>query len=195
MAEAGQEVRKRLAVQLEQLPVGHPRRLETARHGRHTELAARALNRGDMDKQLVNYFLEEAAKAFAFVVTEHSFAAPRLEVNDEINFAFVTFMGTHLAIECSLDEREGDVACTIARVIDGKRATHRDAIDERDEHGARVREYLSKLLERRGVRERLFTLIGGGTLRERIQITLADFARMLSKHGREVLNDSPTVLA
>lgn len=148
-----------------------------------------------MDKQLANYFFEEASKAFAFVVAEHSFAAPQLDVNDKINFAFVTFMGKNLAIECSLDEREGDVACTIARVIDGKSATHRDAIDERDEHGARVREYLSKLLERRGVRERLFTRIGGRELRERIKITLADFAQMLRKHGQEVLNDSPTALA
>ena len=148
-----------------------------------------------MDKQLANYFFEEVSKAFAFVVTEHSFAAPQLQVDDKINFAFVTFIGKNLAIECSLDEREGDVACTIARVIDGKRTTHRDAIDERNEQGTRVREYLSSLLKRHGVREHLFTRIGGRELRDRIKITLADFAQMLRKHGQEVLNDSPTALA
>jgi len=148
-----------------------------------------------MDKQLANYFFEEASKAFAFVVTDYSFAAAQLDVNDKINFAFVTFMGKNLAIECSLDEREGDIACTIARVVDGKKATHRDAIDERDEHGARVREYLSKQLQRRGVGERLFTRVEGIELRERIRITLADFAQMLRKHGQEVLSDSPTALA
>ncbi|MDP3938625.1 MAG: hypothetical protein Q8R92_10880 [Deltaproteobacteria bacterium] len=148
-----------------------------------------------MDKQLANYFFEEASKAFAFVVTEHSFAAPQLDVNDKINFAFVTFMGKNLAIECSLDEREGDIACIIARVIDGKRATYRDAVDERDEHGVRVRVYLRRLLEQRGVRERLLTRSGGLELRERIKVRLADFAQMLRKHGQEVLNDSPTALA
>jgi hypothetical protein len=148
-----------------------------------------------MDKQLVTYFVEEVSKAFAFVVNEHNFAAPQLDVRDEIHLAFVTFMGKHLAIECSLDEREGDVACIIARVVDGKKASHRDAIDGRDERGARGREYLSKLLERRGVRERIFTRVGGLDLRERIRITLADFAQMLRKHGKEILDDSPTALA
>src|SRR6266508_1215334 len=100
-----------------------------------------------MDKQLANYFFEEVSKAFAFLVTKHSFDAPQLDVNDKIDFAFVTFMGKNLAIECSLDEREGDIACIIARVINGKRATYRDATDERDEHGVRVREHLYRLLE------------------------------------------------
>jgi hypothetical protein len=147
-----------------------------------------------MDKQLAKYFFEEASKAFAFAVKEHSFAAPQLEVDDKINFAFVTFMGRNLAIECSLDEREGDIACIIARIINGKRATYHDATDEHDEHGVRVREYLSKLLERRGVRKRLFTRAGGLELNERIKITLADSAEMIRKHGQEVLNDSPTAL-
>ena len=100
-----------------------------------------------------------------------------------------------LAIECSLDGREGDIACIIALVTNGVKATYRDAIDERDKHGARVREYLSKLLERRGVRERLFTRVGELDLQERIKVTLGDFARMLRKHGSDVLSDSPTALA
>lgn len=148
-----------------------------------------------MDKQLADYFFEETSKALAFVVNDHGFAAPQLEVRDKSNFAFVTFMGKNLAIECSLDEREGDIACIIARVMDGKRATYRDAIDECDEHGTRVREHLFKMLERCGVRERLFTRVGGLKPRERIKITLEDFAQMLRKHGQEVLNDSPTALA
>lgn len=148
-----------------------------------------------MDNALANYFFEEVSKAFAFLVNEHSFAAPQLEVNDAINFAFVTFMGKNLAIECSLDGREGDIACIIARVIDGKKATYRDAIDERDKHGVRVREYLSKLLERRGVRQNLFTRVGGLDPQERIKVTLGDFAQMLRKHGGDVLSDSATVLA
>jgi hypothetical protein len=125
---------------------------------------------------------------------EYSFAAPQLEVHDKVNFAFVSSMGKNLAIECSLDEREGDITCIICRVVNGKRATFYDAIDERDMRGLRVREHLSSLLVRRGVREPLFTRVGGLDLRERIKITLADFANMLRKHGQEVLNDSSSVL-
>lgn len=147
-----------------------------------------------MDKQLANYFFDEASKAFAFVMTEHSFAGPLLELHDKINFVFVIYMKTNLAIECSLDEREGDIACIIARVLDGKRATYYDAIDERDQQGVRVREHLSSFLRRRGVRERIFTRVGGLEFREQIKVTLADFAQMLRKHGQDILDDSPTVL-
>lgn len=147
-----------------------------------------------MDKQLADDFFAQASKTFAFVVTDHAFAAPLLEVDDQINFAFVTFMGKNLALECHLDEREGDVACVIARVTGARKSTYRDAVDERDEQGVRVREHLNKLVERRGVRERLFTPIGTEELRERIRITLGDFARMLRKHGQEVLSDSPDAL-
>lgn len=144
-----------------------------------------------MDKQLATYFFEETSKAFGFVVNEHSFDAPQLLVDDQINFAFVTFMGKNLAIECILDEREDDVSCKIARVIDGRKTIHY-AVDER---GERVRESLYSLLVRRGIRERLFTKVGGLALREKIKITLNDFASMLKKHGAEVLNDSPMALA
>lgn len=148
-----------------------------------------------MDKELANYFFKEISQIFAFVVTDHSFAKPLLEIDNKVNFAFVTFMGKNLAIECSLDEREGNIACIIARVIDGKRATYCDAIDERDNNGVRVREYLSSLLVRRGIREHLFTRVSGLELHERIKVTLADFAHMLKKHGQEILDDSPTVLS
>ena len=144
-----------------------------------------------MDKELASYFFDEVCKALGFVVTDHGFAPAQLEVDDGVNFAFATFMGKNLAIECSLDEREGDVECYIARVINGEKTTHWAV----DESGVRVRDGLSDLLERRGVRERLFTRVGGLGLREQIPITLGDFAQMLRKHGQEILNDSPTALA
>ena len=143
-----------------------------------------------MDKQLANYFFEETATALAFVVNEYNFAPPRLEINENINFAFVIFMGKNLAIECILDERENDITCKIARVISGKKTTHYEV----DESGVRVREYLSKLIEQQGVRERIFTRVGELEFRERIKVTMSDFARMLRKHGQDILNDSPTVL-
>jgi hypothetical protein len=58
-----------------------------------------------MDRQLANFLFEEARKTFAFLGEEYSFAPPRLEINDKINFAFVTFMGKNLAVECILGPR------------------------------------------------------------------------------------------
>jgi hypothetical protein len=100
-------------------------------------------------------------------------------------------MGKNLAFECVLDERESDVTCKIARIIGGRKTTYYAV----DPSGTRVREDLFSLLSRRGVRESLFTRVGGLEFRERIPVTLADFVKMLKKHRREVLEDSPTALA
>jgi hypothetical protein len=144
-----------------------------------------------MDHQLAEYFFDEASKAFAFLVSDHSFAAPRLQVDDNINFAFVVFMGSNLALECILDEREADIDCKIARVTEGNKTTFYAV----DEAGNRMREGLASLLRRRGVRGRLFEQVGELDLRGRIKVTLADFAAMLKNHCEDVMNDSPTALA
>jgi hypothetical protein len=143
-----------------------------------------------MEQQLAKHFFEEASKAFAFLVNEHSFAAPQFTIDERINAASVSFFGKNLAIECILDEREGDIDCKVAYIIEGKRTQHYAV----DETGARVREGLASLLRRRGVRERLFQPVGDLELREQIRVTLHDFASMLKRHGQEVLNDSPTAL-
>lgn len=143
-----------------------------------------------MDRDLAQYFFDECTKALAFVVKDHNFAPPQLEIDNKINFAFVTFMGKNLAIELILDERESDITCKVARVFNGKKTTHYAV----DENRIRVREGLFNLLRRRGVRERLLTRVEGLDFREQIKVMLADVARMLKKHGQEILNDSPMVL-
>jgi hypothetical protein len=148
-----------------------------------------------MNEELARYFFEEASRAFDFLVKQHSFAAPYLEVDDAIHFAYVTFMGRNLAIECSLDGREGDVACVVAQIKDGKKTTYRHTSDDGlDDRGVRVRENLFFMLRRRGVSGRLLSDISGLDARERIRVTLGDFASMLLKHGRPVLDDSPAAL-
>ena len=144
-----------------------------------------------MDQELAEYFFAEAARTFDFLVKDYSFAPPELEVNNKIDFATVTFMGKNLAVECILDEREADITCKIARVIDGKKTSHYAV----DENGVRVREGLFHLLERRGVRELLFTKTGHLELHDKITTTLSDFAQMLKEHGGDILADSPGALA
>ena len=144
-----------------------------------------------MDQQLAEFFFAEASRTFGFLVKDYSFAPPDLEGNNKIDFATVTFMGKNLAVECILDEREADITCKIARVIDGKK-TSDYAVDE---NGVRVREGLFHLLQRRGVGEGLFRKTGGLELHDKIKTTLSDFAQMLEKHGGDILADSSGALA
>lgn len=143
-----------------------------------------------MNEHLSNYFFEETSKVFSFLVDEYSFANARLEIDNKIHCAFVLFVGKNLSIEFILDERENNIDCKIARVIDGKKTIFY-AVDNK---GLRVRESLSGLLRRRGFKDRLFSKVGGLEIHELIKITLADFAQMLKKHGLDVLSDSPTAL-
>ncbi|MEA3212917.1 MAG: hypothetical protein QOE70_5974 [Chthoniobacter sp.] len=144
-----------------------------------------------MNSELASFFLDRVVRTFSFLSTEHVFAAPTLEINDQICFATVTFMGRNLAVECILDEREGDIDCKVARVLNGKKTSHYAV----DENRIRVREGVASLLRRRGVREKLFRNVSQLDLRERISITLADFAHMLKTHCGDVLDDSPSALA
>jgi hypothetical protein len=142
-----------------------------------------------MDKQLANFLFAEASKTFAFLVEEYGFAPPRLEINDKINFAFVTFLGRNLAVECILDEREEDITCKIARVIGGKPANDYAF----DDNGVRVREGLYNLLVRRGVREQLLTAVRGLEFRERIRIKLADCAQFAITEQARVFPSVPVL--
>ncbi len=143
-----------------------------------------------MDKQLASYFFEQASTAFAFLVSEHGFAVPQLRIDESIQFAFVSFKGRNVAVECILDERESDVECKIAHVVDGRITRCYDY----DERGVRVRDGIASILQRRGVRDRLFERVGDLGLKDRIRVTLSDYARMLRKHGGDILADSPGAL-
>lgn len=144
-----------------------------------------------MDRELSNYFFEQAEKAFGFLVREHSFAPPILEIDEPTNFATVTFKGQHLAIECIFDEGEADIDCKVARVLDGRKADDYAV----DENRVKVREGLASLVRRQGAREKLFRNVSRLALRERISVTLADFAEMLKTKAKDVLKDSPSALA
>src|SRR5207249_11855553 len=75
-----------------------------------------------MTLELTKIFFDECSKAFGFLVTEHGFKPPTLEVNRLIHFATVTFMGTNLALECIFDERDAWVEFNVASVVNGEKA-------------------------------------------------------------------------
>ena len=144
-----------------------------------------------MNIKLANYFREHVQRVFSFLVSEYGFEPPVLVIDDRIHFAFVTYMGKNLAIELILDEREEDVDCKIARVLEGQKTHHY----ERDDEGVLVRTGLYTLLVARGLPEQFFRGVGGLDLCARIPRMLEDFATMLRKHSQEILRDSPSALS
>lgn len=143
-----------------------------------------------MNPDLAQAFFIETSRAFEFLVRDCGFAPPTLEIDHIINFATVTFMGKNLAVECILDERERDIACKIARVVEGEKSS----VYEVDENGVRQRDSLASLLRRRGVRQHLFRPVGGLDFERQMRITLGDFASMLLNYADDVRNDSPEAL-
>jgi hypothetical protein len=144
-----------------------------------------------VDRDLAAFFVEEATKAFGFMTRENAFEGPTAEINDEIHFVYVTFMGRHVAVECILDEREEDIDCKVVLVVQGRKLSYY----EFDPQGRRVRDGLYSLLTRRRTKGLHFRKVGGLTLRTQIPTTLGDFARMLREHGRDILADSPDVFS
>jgi hypothetical protein len=142
-----------------------------------------------VNRELRDYFLQEVAKAMGFLVTRHHFVGPEYETDEDIHFARVSYSRENLAIECVLDEREEDVDCKVVRMKGGRRLVG-FAVDEK---GQLVRQRVSTFVRSRGAPEPLFRKVGNLSLRQRIPITLNDYARLLKNHGQEILADSPTV--
>ncbi len=139
---------------------------------------------------MTSLFRDEVVRTFAFLAENYGFSDPKVIVDVQFPIVTVVYLKRHIAIEFVLDDREKDIGCMIARVVDGGTAPEY----EFDAKGLRVRQDLYGLLVRRGVRDRLFRDVGRLSFRERIPVTLEDFAAMLKQHGRDILEDSPTVL-
>jgi len=145
-----------------------------------------------MTLELTKIFFDECSKAFGFLVTEHGFKPPTLEVNRLIYFATVTFMGTNLALECIFDEREAWVEFKVARVVNGKKAQDYAV----DQTGNRVRDSLFLMLQKRGVRKLGLKSehLAEQKIPEMFRIKLNAYGSLLRKYGKDILADSPTAL-
>ena len=144
-----------------------------------------------MNNALVEFFQIEVDKLFSFLVTIYKFSAPQLSVDEKIRFATIAYKGKHLTIQFILDEREEYIDCKIARVFAGMTTIHYQL----DNQGILVRQTLSALLRRKGVRQKLYTKVTGLSLVQKIPITLADYERMLNDYGKDILADSPSALS
>lgn len=139
-----------------------------------------------MKTELQRFFFEQIQKNFDFLRSK--FKGPFTE--EGYCSLEVVFVGNNLAIEFVLDEREEDICCYIARVIDEKPPPHGFL----DSQGKRVRGRLSSLLLAHGIRDKLFTPVSGLSLREQIPIIISDYVRALQKYGQRILDDDPGFL-
>lgn len=113
-----------------------------------------------------------------------------LDVSDtRTGIRTLCYIGKFIGLEFDLDERSEDVTCKISILKNG----HIPKEYAKDEAGNRIREGISALLRRKGVREQLFTKVGNKTLAERIPITIQDFSEMIKKNP-DIVRDSPDVL-
>jgi len=139
-----------------------------------------------MKTELRRLFLEEAQKNFGFL--QPKFKGPF--VSEGYCSLEVVFLGDNLALELILDEREEDISCYIARVIERQPAPHGFI----NSQGKRVRAHFYRLLLEHGFRGKLFTLAPGLSLREQIPIILGGYKWALQKYGQMVLDDDPEFL-
>ena len=140
----------------------------------------------NMEKKLSNYFYKKSSNIFEFLVTDHFFEKPNIEIDNKTNFATVDFFRKDIAFECILDERESDVTCKFVKVVNGQKATDY-AVNEK---GERVRDDLASILRRKGINERLFTKLNKQLeIAEMIKIVLADYAEMLKKFNKDLLGN------
>jgi len=139
-----------------------------------------------MKTELQRLFFEEVQKNFGFL--QPKFKGPF--VSEGYCSLEVVFLGDNLAIELVLDEREEDVSCYIARVIDGQPAPHGFIGPQ----GKRVRAHFYSLLIEHGFRGKLFTLVPGSPLKDQIPIILRGYASTLQRYGQKVLDDDPEFL-
>ncbi len=139
-----------------------------------------------MKTELQRLFLEEVQKNFGFL--QPKFKGPF--VSEGYCSLKVVFLGDNLAIELVLDEREKDISCYIARVIEGNPAPH-GFVDP--VHG-RIRGHFYSLLLEHGFRGKLFTLPPGLSIKDQIPLILSGYASALKKYGQRVLDDDPEFL-
>ncbi len=143
-----------------------------------------------MNTELQRLFFEAVQKNFNFLLAEGKFKVPYPELDARTGIFAVVFMGTTLAVEFILDERDEDISCRVSRMINGQPALDY-AIDG---HGKLMRASLYRLISAHGIQNQLLTSLKGLTLKNRIPIQLEGYAKMLKAYAQMVIDDNPEFL-
>ena len=137
-------------------------------------------------------FLRECDRAFGFLVEEFDFHKELSTA--EPGLTRVDYVKDGVAVECVLEARDLDVSVKIVRCSHGQLPT----AFRIDETGVLVREYLTQLLLRRGIRDIGFPRLDHTprvlSFQQRCRRALEGYAAMLRKHARDVLEGSSSIL-
>ncbi|MEN6308514.1 MAG: hypothetical protein ABFD91_12240, partial [Anaerohalosphaeraceae bacterium] len=141
------------------------------------------------------WFIAECRQAFDFLVSEYGFAGPEVECDDTIHFMSVFYTKGEIGIECELDEREQHTSVLVYCLLDGKKP---DAV-YRDKNGRLVRQYLTLLLKKCGMKEcrtRFKKFVIYKTLPKihaEARRSLIIEAELLKEYGQSILNGSAEI--
>src|SRR5271165_4653079 len=141
-----------------------------------------------MDTGLEASFERCVDSAFAFLV-DRGFARAAATRDPRTGIVTVAFLGHSLGVECTLDVREREVGCQIARLLNGG-LPREYALNAR---GERVREGLLHWFHRRGLRYLDFTP-PALSFAERIPVVVRHYANVMRDHAEPVLQDDPRAL-
>jgi hypothetical protein len=120
------------------------------------------------------------------------FSDAQLSGDPPIHSITARFYGKTLAVECIWDNKEQALEVKIARLLDGKLPS---AFAINADSGRRVRDHLTQVLLRRGVRSFGFRKVpANAALVDRWRSILEDYARLLQEHGKAVLEEAIDVL-
>ena len=135
-------------------------------------------------------FCQICQEKFGFL-SAYGFSQALLSVDPEIHSMTVRFLGKTLAIECIWDSKEDALEVKVARLFDGKLPTE----FAMNADGRRVRDHLTSILLRRGVRAFGFRKVPvrAGTV-DRWQSQIEDYACLIREHGEAILHEAPDAL-
>ncbi len=136
-------------------------------------------------------FLEECYSAFGFLIDDYGFT--KSEVKVDKGLVYILFFKKEIAVECILDEREDNVSVKIIRLENGKKPD----VYKKNDSGKVVREYLTQLLIRRGIRDLKFEetedMSRLSKRRANYRKSLAGYARLLREYAQDVLDGSSEI--
>ena len=131
-------------------------------------------------------FVATCDAAFGFLVRECGFSGPEIDTSQP-GIVLVRYKKERVGVECVFEERDDDVAVKIIRLESGQAPSGY----RRDDDGAVIREYLTRLLLRRGIRDLgLTTAQRAATHLE----ALEGYARLLRDYAPDVIEGENAIL-
>lgn len=134
-------------------------------------------------------FIKTAQEKFSFLL-DKGFKGPFLVDNWPYNTA-VLFVGTNVALECVLDEKDDFVGCYVLKVINGQPAQGALRTKQGEVVGFLLHAWVSTQTK---IPEHFFTKVPrNASLENSISISLENDLRLLKEYGQKIIEDNPDI--